>query len=292
MVRVEEALVSLHGRELRYLDSGPQDDPYPLVLLHGIGSSSAAWGPAISLLTGFGLRTIAVDLPGHGGSAKDRGDYSLAGLASVVRDLLDTLEVAQCILVGHSLGGGIALQFVYQFPERVAALALVSSGGLGDETSRVLRLTAMPGSGLVMGAAFNRRTLAAAEALARGWSRIRPLPNALTESTLARLREIADPGHRYAFLTTLRAVVNSSGQRISALPRLPALADSPTLVVWGSDDHILPLTHGKRAHELLGNNRLEIFVGAGHEPHLADPSRFASLLFELHGAIAAGQPWP
>ena len=292
MVTGSESLVNLHGREVLYLDAGPDDDAYPIVLLHGIGSSSAAWGPTITRLTALGLRTIAVDLPGHGGSSKDRGDYSLAALASVVRDLLDTLEVAECILVGHSLGGGIALQFVYQFPERVAALALVSSGGLGDETSLVLRLTAMPGSGLVMGAAFNRHTLAAADALARGWRRVRPLPNALTEPSLARLREIADPGHRYAFLATLRAVVNSSGQRISALTRLPALADSPTLVIWGSEDHILPVAHGRRAHELLGTNRLEIFVGAGHEPHLDDPERFAQLLKELHEAVSSGGRWP
>jgi pimeloyl-ACP methyl ester carboxylesterase len=282
------SLVSLHGREVLYLDSGPRGDAYPLVMLHGIGASSAAWGPAIGRLTGYGLRTIAIDLPGHGGSSKDRGDYSLAALASVVRDLLDRLEVDRCILVGHSLGGGIALQFAYQFPERVAGLALVSSGGLGEETSRVLRLTAMPGSGVVMATAFNRRTLGAAEAVARVWRRIRPVPNALTEASLARLREIADPGHRNAFLATLRAVVNSSGQRISALPRLAALADRPTLVVWGSQDHILPMAHGQRAHELLGNNRLEIFAGAGHEPHLEDPDRFADLLFELHTAVEAG----
>lgn len=223
-------------------------------------------------------------------SSKERGDYSLGALASVLRDLLDELCIEKCVLVGHSLGGGIALQFAYQFPERLDALGLISSGGLGTETSRVLKWTAMPGSGLVMATAFNNVTLGAAEGLARQWARWRTPPAPLHETTLARLREIADPEHRAAFLATLRAVVDSSGQRVSAVERLPVLEQTDTLIIWGAHDHILPVAHGRTAHDLLPRSRLVIFEDAGHEPHVDEPVRTADLLAELVVRPVEGTP--
>lgn len=233
-------------------------------------------------LADAGICTIAVDLPGHGRSSKEAGDYSLGALASVLRDLLDHLDVPTCVLVGHSLGGGIALQFAYQYPERLAGLALISSGGLGQETSAILRWTAVPGSGVVMASLCNRATIGALELVARGYRRVgRPAPGMCTEGTLERLREIADPGHRNAFLATLRAVVDQSGQKLSALERLPVLGSLPVLIVWGSNDHILPVSHGHVAHELTPGSRFVVFDGAGHEPHVDDPERMAGLLADL-----------
>ncbi|MDQ1306210.1 MAG: hypothetical protein QG671_2042, partial [Actinomycetota bacterium] len=264
------------------------EGPTPVLLIHGIGSTGQAWDPVVERLAATGHGTIAVDLPGHGRSGKTRDDYSLGALASLLRDLLDLLDVRSCVLVGHSLGGGIALQFCYQFPERVAALALISSGGLGVETSAVLKWTAVPGSGVVMATACNRVTIGAMAAVATGFNRLhRPLPAALTPSTLDRLREIADPDHRNAFLAILRAVVDQSGQKFSALPKMATLADTPTLIVWGSQDHILPMAHGVQAHALLPTSTNVVYEGAGHEPHEDDPERMSSLLTTLAGQVVS-----
>lgn len=282
-------VADLHGRELAYSLQGDIGRT-PFLLVHGIGSTGNAWDPVVHVLADRGYGTIAVDLPGHGRSSKEAGDYSLGALASLLRDLLDHLGVRTCVLVGHSLGGGIALQFAYQFPERLAGLALVSSGGLGVETSAVLRWTAVPGSGVVMATACNKVTIGAMSAVATGLTRLhRPLPTALRASTLDRLREIADPDHRNAFLATLRAVVDQSGQKLSALQKLPALAGTPTLIVWGTEDHILPLAHGIRAHAMLPSSTLVVFDGAGHEPHVDDPDRMAHLLATLADEVLADQ---
>jgi pimeloyl-ACP methyl ester carboxylesterase len=106
----------VHGyrRAFRLAGSGP-----PVVLVHGIGDSSGTWKPIISALARRHL-VIAPDLLGHGSSDKPRADYSVAAYANGVRDLLGVLGVERATLIGHSLGGGVAMQFAYQFPERTA----------------------------------------------------------------------------------------------------------------------------------------------------------------------------
>ena len=120
---------------------------------------------------------IVPDLIGHGDSAAVRGDYSLGAHAAVIRDLLSAIGIESATFVGHSLGGGIAMEFFYQFPHKVERLALVSSGGLGQEVSPMLRGAALPGAaGVVLGgfaserprrARRHRRRLAASSAGAR-----------------------------------------------------------------------------------------------------------------------------
>ena len=144
-VTVDE--IPLHGNLVRYAragDSGPV-----VVLVHGIASRAAQWHQVMTLL-GEGYQVIAPDLLGHGLSAKPRGDYSLGAHSCGLRDLLAALGHDRVTLVGHSLGGGIAMQFAYQFPERVERLALVDAGGLGPEVSPFLRAATLPGSELVL----------------------------------------------------------------------------------------------------------------------------------------------
>jgi pimeloyl-ACP methyl ester carboxylesterase len=265
----------LHGRDIAYDDRG---SGAPFVFIHGIGSSAVAWQPVTQVLVQHGFRTVAVDLPGHGASHREPGDYSLSELASVQRDLLDHLGIDRCILVGHSLGGGIALQFAYIYPDRLSGLALVAAGGLGVDTSRVLKVMALPGSGVVIAAGFNRVTVGAAEWVARHWPGRRPLPAVLGRPSLDRFWEFADPGHRDAFLAILRSVVDSGGQKVSALPHFEAIEDLPVLIVWGGRDHVLPVAHGERAHELLPASSFQVFPDAGHEPHLDEPAAVAALL--------------
>src|SRR4029453_7765057 len=132
----------VHGHDVAYRQAG--EGPL-LVMIHGIAGSSGTWGPVMPLLAER-YTVIAPDLLGHGESAKPRGDYSLGAYASGVRDLLAVLGHERVTVVGHSLGGGIAMQFAYQFPERVERLVLVSSGGLGREVHLLLRAAALPGS--------------------------------------------------------------------------------------------------------------------------------------------------
>src|SRR4051794_3423267 len=138
--------IVLHGHRVRFHRSG--EGPL-LVLLHGIASTADTWSPVVA---GLAARhtVIAPDLLGHGHSAKPRGDYSLGAYASGVRDLVAALGYERATVVGHSLGGGIAMQFAYQFPERIERLVLVSSGGLGGGGHAILRAAALPRSALVL----------------------------------------------------------------------------------------------------------------------------------------------
>ena len=99
---------------------------------------------------------------------------------------------------------------------------------------------------------------------------------------------LVDAGAREAFLSTLRAVVDPGGQRVSALDRLYLAEDLPTLILWGSDDPIIPASHGRRAHELIPNSRLVEFAGSGHWPQLDDPDRFAAALVDF---IESSEPY-
>ncbi len=269
--------VTLHGCELSYLDTGHG----PAVLfIHGLLGSHRSWRHLVDKLD-LDYRVLAPDLFGHGASAKPTGDYSLGAHAATLRDLLDHVGVDRATLVGHSLGGGIALQFCYLFPERVERLALVSSGGLGRDVSPLLRSATLPGAEWVLPLIASNWVHASVEAVGRvlrtaGW---RPSPM-LAEGWhgFSSLRE-ADT--RRAFLSTARGVLGPGGQTVIAHDYLPMPYDIPSLIVWGSDDRIIPSTHADAAHRAMPGSRLEVFEQAGHFPHLDRPERFAEVLREF-----------
>ena len=275
----------LNDQEVAYVEidgSGPV-----LLLVHGIGGSLTAWDHVLPLLAQRGAHVVALDLPGHGQSGKGHGDYSLGALACTVRDLMDHLGLERVVLVGHSLGGGIAMQFAYQFPERCEGLVLVASGGLGREASAFLRAASLPGSEVVIRALAHPRTVAAIATYGRLLGRVRGRELDLSsDDGLTTLRDLRDPDTRAAFLATLRSVVDSSGQRVSAVGKLSAAAHLPTLLIWGDLDPIIPCEHGRQTAEQLPSSRLVTFPGAGHEPHRFDPERFADLLLE-HARLVA-----
>ncbi len=206
-----------------------------------------------------------------------------------MRDLLTVLDIERATVVGHSLGGGIALQFAYQFPERCERLALVGSGGLGPELSAGLRAATLPGAELVLTALTGvsgpiKSGLQVVDRLGKvaGWRRVRDLAEA-GEALLA----LKDVEARRAFLRTLRGVVDARGQAVTALDRL-YLADAvPLLVIWGSRDPIVPALHAESVRALVPSARIEVFDGAGHWPHLDDPDEFCRILLDF---IAATEP--
>jgi pimeloyl-ACP methyl ester carboxylesterase len=269
--------VSLHGDDVRYVKAG--SGPV-MVLIHGILGSRRSWEQLVSLLV-QDFTVIAPDLLGHGDSAKPRADYTLGGHAGRLRDLLDALGVERATLVGHSLGGGVAMQFAWLFPERCERLVLISSGGLGRDISPILRAPTLPGAEWVL-------PLISAPWLVRGGERLAGKLGRLGLRSGPDLEELwrgyvslGDAGVRRAFLATIRTVVDPGGQTVSALERLPAVAHIPTLLVWGGRDHLIPVAHGVAAQQAMPGSRLEVFEKAGHTPHLSDPPRFAALLREF-----------
>jgi pimeloyl-ACP methyl ester carboxylesterase len=270
--------VKLHGRESGYLAGG--EGPV-LLLVHGMAGTCENWRSVIEPLARHHT-VIAPDLPGHGLSAGGPGDYSLGNLAAGLRDLLLVLGHERATIVGHSLGGGIAMQFSYQFPEMVERLVLVSSGGLGLEVSPVLRAAALPGAELFIAAtAATGQKLGGA--IGRGLSKVGIKPVADVAEVARGFGSLAEPDRRRAFLATLRSVIGTEGQRVSAADRFYLAEEVPVLIVWGARDPIIPASHGEDAHRALPGSRLEIFDGVGHLPQVEQPGRFIAVLEDFLG---------
>jgi pimeloyl-ACP methyl ester carboxylesterase len=266
--------VSLHGHRVNFNIAGRG----PLVvLIHGVAGRASQWDQTMQLLA-ESHTVVAPDLLGHGESAKPRGDYSLGAHASGIRDLLVGLGAKRASVVGHSLGGGIAMQLSYQFPERCERLVLVSSGGLGADVHPLLRAATLPGSEFVLPLLAHPRVLDVASVIPRAMGRIglRTRPD-LTE--MARgYQSLSNAEARSAFIHTLRGVIDPTGQRINASDRLYLAAKMPTMIIWGCRDRIIPVEHAQPTHEAMPGSRLELFDEAGHFPHLDDPLRFARTL--------------
>ncbi len=250
------------------------------MLIHGMVNSSRHWEQvALDLADSYTI--IAPDLIGHGDSATPRGDYSLGAHAASIRDLLTVIGFERASIVGHSLGGGVALQFFYQFPQRTERLALVSSGGLGRNVSPLLRSAALPGASALLAGAAHPRVLSGLEGAATRL-RTRGSGNAVYLQAVARaLRPLQQRGSREAFLHTLRSVIDPRGQRVSATDRLYLLEALPTLIVWGERDNTIPLAHGRDAHAAIRGSRFETLPRAAHFPHLEDPTGLARVLREF-----------
>jgi len=275
--------IELHGHQVVYRIAG--DGP-PVVLVHGMVNASRHWAAVAERLAERHL-VIAPDLIGHGDSATPRGDYSLGAHAAVIRDLLSALGIERATMVGHSLGGGVAMVYFWQFPERVERLALVSSGGLGDEVSPLLRSAALPGASALISLATHHFVTGnldrAGVALRERGSWI----GAQLQAVARALRPLESAGQREAFVQSLRAVIDRHGQRVSATDRLYLLRDMPTLIAWGERDRTIPVEHGIAAHRAIPGSRFVTIPGAAHFPHIERPDALATALLDF---IAAPQP--
>lgn len=267
---------TIHGyrRAFRVAGSGPA-----ILLIHGIGDNSTTWHTVQSALAQR-FTVIAPDLLGHGSSDKPRADYSVAAYANGMRDLLSVLDIDRVTVIGHSLGGGVAMQFAYQFPHLVERLILVGAGGVTKDVNFVLRWASLPmGSeaiavlrlplvlpavqvvGRVLGAAFGSTGLG------------RDLPN-----VLRILDDLPEPTASAAFSRTLRAVVDWRGQIVTMLDRCYLTEAIPVQIVWGTKDVVVPVRHAWMAHAAMPGSRLEIFDGSGHFPFHDDPARFIDVV--------------
>ena len=269
---VEE--ITLHGHRVSYRREGWG----PVILLiHGITGSSQTWDDVIPLLSER-YTVIAPDLLGHGDSAKPRGDYSLGAYASGIRDLMQAVGHERATVVGHSLGGGVAMQLAYQFPEMAERLVLVSSGGLGREVNMFLRAATLPGSEWVLPLLASNGVLSAGGRVG-GFLRtlgMRAGPD--LEEMWRGFSSLGDGEARQAFIYTLRGIVDPGGQRVSARDRLYLAETVPTMLIWGDRDPIIPVRHAYSTHKQIPHARLEVIEGAGHFPYRDDPIGFARTL--------------
>jgi pimeloyl-ACP methyl ester carboxylesterase len=278
---VRQQQIVLHGQHVTFLESGADTGGPVVVLLHGLASSSQTWASVMPLL-GRHAHVIAPDLLGHGHSAKPpSGDYSLGAYAAGLRDLLVALGVCRATVVGHSFGGGVAMQFVYQFPEFTERVALVASGGLGHDVSFALRAATLPGAQLALRIAstFTPRWLTnLGGRLARALPSLSP---ADIDGLVDAFGSFHERGARSSFTHTVRGALNWSGQRLNGTERLYLLADVPVLFASGDRDTVIPIAHTLAAYDVLPTSKLEIFGGAGHFPHVEQPQRFAHLLHDF-----------
>ncbi len=273
MSGIEHKSIALHGWPVSYVQAG--SGPV-LLLIHGIAGRLENWQEVIEPLARHHT-VVAADLPGHGGSAPAGGDYSIGGFAAGLRDLLVALGLERATLVGHSLGGGIAMQFAYQFPEMSERLVLVSSGGLGSEVSLILRAASLPGADAVIGATAGVGSTIGL-AVARGLAVVGLRPNTDAAEIARGYASLADRDRRKAFLATLHGIIGTGGQRIQAADRHYLADGMPILIIWGERDPIIPLQHGEDAHAALPGSRLEVCEGVGHLPQLEKPARFVDVL--------------
>lgn len=265
---------TLHGHTLSYVDSGAGE---PILFVHGLLGSHRNWRHLVDRLDNTN-RVIVPDLFGHGASEKHEGDYSPAAQAATLRDLINLLDIERVTIVGHSLGGGISLAFCYLFPERVERLVLVGTGGLGREVNPVLRAATLPVADWVLPVIASPWVRGGAELVGRGLSLFGWRASHDMRAAWEGFTELSDADARRAFLATTRSVMNSGGQSIAAHEYLTELSGVPVLIVWGTNDLVIPAAHARRAAELAPACRVELFEGAGHFPHLDQPDRFADVL--------------
>jgi pimeloyl-ACP methyl ester carboxylesterase len=268
---------TIHGHPVAFRTAG--DGPV-LVLIHGMARSSDTWEHVLPALARR-FTVVAPDLLGHGGSAKPRTEYAVSAHANLLRDLLVALGHERATLVGHSFGGGVAMQLAYQFPERCERLVLVSSGGLGREVSALLRGLSLPGAEqlfpLVCSPALRDAGRRLAEWLAAAGLRVAPKVEEIWRSWSS----LAEADARRAFFRTLRAVIEPDGQAVSAMDRLYLASTVPTLIMWGARDGLIPVDHGRAAHAAIPGSRLTVFADAGHFPHCEAPEAFVDSVVEF-----------
>ena len=270
----EVSYLTIHGHRRAFVKVGRGP---VLLLLHGLGCDHTTWTPVIDLLARR-YTVIAPDLLGHGRSDKPRADYSVGGYANGMRDLLTCLGIDKVTVVGHSFGGGVAMQFAYQFPERTERLVLVASGGLGPDVSPLIRSVSTPGFHPVMGVLTLPGVRHVGKAGLRTLARIPSWHTRDLDEVAEIYDSFKDPAARHAIRHVVKAVVDWRGQIICMADRAYLTQSMPMAVVWGEHDRVIPVDHAARAAELAPGARVEVIPNAGHFPHKDHPQRFAKIV--------------
>ncbi len=269
----EEMIAAGHGVELAALIAGP-GNAQPLVFLHGLGGSFGTWEVVLGDLAAR-YRVIALDLPGHGKSSKhapDRVDYSLSGLTELLQTAIASLTLTKPILVGHSLGGALALRLALTLDDQIGGVVLIDSAGLGEEVSpHLLPLMAgEPGKltarGLLELFYEDQRLV-----LDRGVDDM--AQTQVTEGAWAAQQAVAS------------GAIDQNGQRFDLLFRLRDVK-VPVLMIWGELDRVIPLDHAMDALMLIPDAALRIVTSVGHVPQVEAPGIVATAIDRFAKSLA------
>ncbi len=271
---LELRYVTIHGHRRAFVMAGRGP---AVLLLHGLGCDHTTWLPVMAALSRR-YTVIAPDLLGHGCSDKPRADYSVGGYANGMRDLLTVLGIDKVTVVGHSFGGGVAMQFGYQFPERTERMVLVAPGGLGPEVTPAIRAVTLPGFHQLMGVVTlpgvrQATTLGLRTLAATGIPQVRDL-----DEVAAIVESFKDPRARGAIRRVVSSVVDWRGQVVTMVDRAYLTQAMPMCIVWGADDAVIPVRHAATAAEFAPGATVEVIDDAGHFPHKDHPQRFVRIL--------------
>ena len=276
---MNDRFVQVNGLRVRYRSAGERGPV--VVLLHGIGRTLEDWSENM-LALGRSHRVFAPDFPGCGFSDKPVLSYTTPFLAGFVRDFLRALNLERATLVGNSMGGGISLEFAVQFPELLEGLVLVAPAGMGPKGAQFLGLCSIP----VFGELISRPSRVGSK---RALELLFADRNMMTQARAERDFELSSqPGATRAFLKMLRFMANRHGAKPAFYNRSLENAANvrvPTLVVWGVQDHILPVEYARIAAKTIPGSSLQVYDPCGHFPMLERAGEFNVLLLEFleHG---------
>jgi pyruvate dehydrogenase E2 component (dihydrolipoamide acetyltransferase) len=251
------------GRELNVLLAGGGDGP-PLVFLHGLGGSHSTWQVVLGDLVEH-HRIAAIDLPGHGTSDRSTGaDYSIGGIASAITEAIGTLGMKRPVLVGHSLGGAVALRIAAQSPDAVSGIVAIDTAGLGSEISAEL-------TGIMAG----KPGPDTARALLQLFYEDQKLVN---ERGVQEMAQTQQADGAWAAQQAVANAAFTGGTQVDAARIDPASISVPVLLIWGEHDRVLPMQHATATLAAFPDATLAVVPKVGHVPQVENPSRTAKLI--------------
>jgi pimeloyl-ACP methyl ester carboxylesterase len=293
-VTLESRFADTKGVRLRYIEAGSAGPP--IVLLHGLGSTVTKWRDTMPIIAAR-RRVIAVDLPGFGRSAAPRGRYTFGFLAGGITAFLDALKIERCVLVGNSLGGDTAMWLAAAHPDRVTGLVLVdpalplpAGARPHPATTARMAVSSIPGVGELLYSAFVWMT-PADKALEEGLRRNVADPSRVAPETARLLLEEAEerrrrPALRRPVMSAQRNLMWMLSAKRAEVERVARSLAIPTLLVWGSEDKLVPLATGEEWVAKIPGAELVVMEGAGHNPQVEMPDRFAEIVLAFADRLA------
>ena len=271
----EDHYVKVGNVKTRYWASG--NEGTVVILIHGLGGFVENWIYNINVLAQY-HRVYALDLAGFGRSDKTSILSSLSQGAQFVHDFMTVQNINRASLVGHSMGGGITLQYAIQFPDRIEKMVLVDSVGLGREMHLLVRLISLPFIGEFLSRPSRKGTVQLLKTYIYD-------PTLITDEFVELCYKMASlPGAQKCFLSCLRNGINYRGIRTDLLrPIMDNLSNImiPTLVIWGKQDKIFHFSHAYLAKERIPNVELHVLDPCGHMPQIERPEDINKLLLEF-----------
>ena len=263
--------IEVNGMNVHYRDEGNPNDSVPLVLIHGTGSSLHTFEKWVEILRGSdvfahgGSRVICMDLPAFGLTGPDpQRDYSMEKYVNFVENFFAAKGIKQCMLGGNSLGGQISWQFALKNPQKVAKLILIDAAGYAMKSQKpvlAFQVARMP-------VIKNFMTFITPYHLAReSVESVYGDKSKVTDALVTRYFELTlRAGNRQAFVDRLNMLYDTSN-----IPKIRTI-QTPTLVLWGEKDLLIPMDNAQRFHDDLPNDTMVILKNMGHVPMEENPA--------------------